>query len=131
MSNQSLVLALQIDQGHERDSMASDKESTVQECEDYIEKHGIQSILKDCIAKLCHERPANPYRFLREYFEKQEKVVYNNKTETLLTSSFTHSLCLTNSAGVHRSTRPKTIMISSFRHQTLQEEEEWLSARAS
>ena len=55
--------------------MASGKESTVQECEDYVEKHGIQAILKDCIAKLCQERPANPYKFLREYFEKQEKVI--------------------------------------------------------
>ena len=54
--------------------MASGKESNVQECEDYVEKHGIQGILKDCIAKLCQERPANPYKYLREYFEKLEKV---------------------------------------------------------
>ena len=54
--------------------MATGKEGSVQECEEYVEKHGIQGILKDCIAKLCQERPANPYKYLREYFEKLEKV---------------------------------------------------------
>ena len=49
-------------------------QASVQECEAYIEQHGIQAILKECIAKICQERPAKPYKWLREYFEKLEKV---------------------------------------------------------
>ena len=48
--------------------------ATVQECEDYIEQHGIQGLLKECIAKICQERPANPFKWMREYFEKLERV---------------------------------------------------------
>ena len=48
--------------------------ATVQECEDYIEKNGIQTILKECIAKICQERPDRPFKWLREHFEKLEKV---------------------------------------------------------
>ena len=55
-----------------RFEMAS--QASVQECEAYIEQHGIQAILKECIAKICQERPAKPYKWLREYFEKLEKV---------------------------------------------------------
>ncbi len=47
---------------------------SVQDCEDYIEQHGVQAILKECIAKICQTRPERPYRWLREYFEKLEKV---------------------------------------------------------
>lgn len=43
-------------------------QASVQECEAYIEQHGIQAILKECIAKICQERPAKPYKWLREYF---------------------------------------------------------------
>ena len=43
--------------------------ASVEECEDYIEKHGIQGLLKECIAKICQERPANPYKWLSEYFD--------------------------------------------------------------
>ena len=64
--------------------MASGKEGTVQECEDYVEKHGIQTILKECIAKLCQERPDNPYKYLREYFEKLEKVCQSPHTPLVL-----------------------------------------------
>ena len=48
--------------------------ATVQDCEDYIEQNGIQAILKECIAKICQERPDRPFKWLREYFEKLEKV---------------------------------------------------------
>lgn len=47
--------------------------ATVQDCEDYIEQNGIQAILKECIAKICQERPDRPFKWLREYFEKLEK----------------------------------------------------------
>lgn len=42
--------------------------ASVEECEEYIEKHGIQSLLKECIAKICQEQPANPYKWLSAYF---------------------------------------------------------------
>ncbi len=48
--------------------------ATVQDCEEFIEKEGIQAILKECIAKICYERPQNVYKWLRDYFEKLEKV---------------------------------------------------------
>ena len=48
--------------------------TTMQDCEDYVEQKGIQGILKECIAKICQERPDNPYKWFREYFEKLEKV---------------------------------------------------------
>ena len=54
--------------------MASNKEATVQECEEYIEHHGIHGILKDAIAKLCQERPQNPMKYLRDYFDSLNKV---------------------------------------------------------
>ena len=54
--------------------MASRTQVSVQDCEDYIEQHGVQAILKECIAKICQSRPERPYRWLREYFEKLEKV---------------------------------------------------------
>ena len=49
--------------------------ATVQDCEDYIEQNGIQAILKECIAKICQDRPDKPFKWLREYFEKLEKVL--------------------------------------------------------
>lgn len=50
------------------------KEGSALEYEEYIEKHGIQGILKEAVAKLCQERPPNPYRFLRDYFDALDKV---------------------------------------------------------
>ena len=41
---------------------------SVEECEEYIEKHGIQVLLKECIAKICQEQPSNPYKWLAAYF---------------------------------------------------------------
>ena len=49
-------------------------QTTVQECEDYIEQQGIQAILKECIAKICQDRPAKPYKWLKDYFTQLEKV---------------------------------------------------------
>lgn len=49
--------------------------ASVEECEDYIEKHGIQGLLKDCIAKICQEQPANPYKWLAAYFNALDKKV--------------------------------------------------------
>ena len=61
------------------DKMASRVEQdgdseAVRQCEEYVESHNIQPILKECIFQLCLSKPSNPYKFLREYFEKLEKV---------------------------------------------------------
>lgn len=51
-----------------------DEEQSLRECEAYVQKHNIQQVLKDCIVQLCVSRPDNPISFLREYFQKLERV---------------------------------------------------------
>ena len=51
-----------------------EEERSLRECEDYVQRHNVQQILKDCIVQLCVARPANPITFLKEYFQKLEKV---------------------------------------------------------
>lgn len=46
----------------------------IRECEQYVEQNNIQGILKDAVVQLCAAKPVNPFRFLREHFEKLEKV---------------------------------------------------------
>ena len=58
---------------YNREKMAAPS-PTAEDCEDYIEKHGIQTLLKDCIAAICQERPDNPQKWLADYFTKLEKV---------------------------------------------------------
>lgn len=58
--------------------MASEVNDTdaemIKECEEYVEKHNIQVLLKDAIVQLCISKPDNPHKFLREHFEKLERV---------------------------------------------------------
>lgn len=51
-----------------------DEERALRECETYVQQHNIQQILKDCIVQLCVNRPRNPISFLREHFQKLERV---------------------------------------------------------
>ncbi len=51
-----------------------EEERSLRECEDYVQRHNVQQILKDCIVQLCVARPDNPITFLREYFQKLETV---------------------------------------------------------
>ena len=51
-----------------------DEEQSLRECEEYVQQHDIQKILKECIVQLCVVRPHNPVTFLREYFQKLERV---------------------------------------------------------
>ncbi|KAK9502467.1 hypothetical protein O3M35_011243 [Rhynocoris fuscipes] len=51
-----------------------DEEQSLRECEAYVQKHSVQQVLKDCIVQLCVSRPENPITFLREYFQKLERV---------------------------------------------------------
>ncbi|KAL4239998.1 cAMP-dependent protein kinase type I-alpha regulatory subunit [Mactra antiquata] len=50
----------------------SDEEQSLRECENYVQKHNVQQLLKECIVQLCINRPENPVTFLREYFENLE-----------------------------------------------------------
>jgi len=50
------------------------EETSLRECEAYVQHHNIQSLLKDCIVQLCVQRPQNPITFLKEYFQRLEKV---------------------------------------------------------
>ena len=50
------------------------EEQSLKECEEYVQKHNIQQVLKDCIVMICIYKPDSPMKFLREYFEKLEKV---------------------------------------------------------
>ncbi|XP_078081742.1 cAMP-dependent protein kinase type I-alpha regulatory subunit [Mustelus asterias] len=52
---------------------SGEEERSLRECEQYVHKHNIQQVLKDCIVQLCIARPEKPITYLREYFEKLEK----------------------------------------------------------
>uniref|UniRef100_A0A8C4EXD8 cAMP-dependent protein kinase type I-alpha regulatory subunit n=1 Tax=Dicentrarchus labrax TaxID=13489 RepID=A0A8C4EXD8_DICLA len=54
-------------------STSSEEERSLRECEQYVQKHNIQLLLKDCIIQLCTARPDRPMAFLRDYFERLEK----------------------------------------------------------
>ena len=49
-------------------------DQTLRECEAYVSKHNIKDLLKDCIVQLCLKKPDHPISFLRQHFEKLEKV---------------------------------------------------------
>lgn len=65
-----------------KDKMATSS-STIEDddslkgCEIFVRKHNIQQILKECIVNLCITKPERPMKFLREHFEKLEKVSAN------------------------------------------------------
>ncbi|XP_055707771.1 cAMP-dependent protein kinase type I regulatory subunit isoform X1 [Phlebotomus papatasi] len=49
------------------------EEQSLRECENYIQTHSIQQILKNCIVQLCVRQPDNPISFLRQYFQRLER----------------------------------------------------------
>lgn len=53
-----------------------EEEQCLHQCENYIQNHSIQSLLKDCIVQLCLHKPENPVTFLRQYFQKLERVSF-------------------------------------------------------
>ncbi|KAG8234678.1 hypothetical protein J437_LFUL015156 [Ladona fulva] len=55
-------------------NLQEEEEESLKECEDYVQRHNIQQLLKDSIVQLCVSRPENPVSFLREYFQKLEKI---------------------------------------------------------
>lgn len=54
-----------------------EEEHCLHECETYIQSHNVTLLLKDCIVQLCVNKPENPVSFLRQYFQKLERVSYN------------------------------------------------------
>lgn len=52
---------------------SGDESQSLRECEDYVQRHAIQALLKDCIVQLCVSRPDNPITFLRQYFQRLER----------------------------------------------------------
>ena len=55
-------------------SSTVEDEHSLKEVEAYVKKHDIQRVLKDCIVQLCISRPECPFNFLKDYFERLEKV---------------------------------------------------------
>lgn len=55
-------------------SSSTGEDQTLKECESYVNKHNIKELLKDCIVQLCLKKPENPISFLRQHFEKLDKV---------------------------------------------------------
>lgn len=51
------------------------EDQTLKECESYVNKHNVKELLKDCIVQLCLKKPENPISFLRQHFEKLDKVI--------------------------------------------------------
>lgn len=50
-------------------------DQTLKDCEAYVSKHNVKDLLKDCIVQLCLKKPENPISFLRQHFERLEKVI--------------------------------------------------------
>lgn len=59
-------------------SSTLEEDESLKGCEIYVQKHNIQQILKECIVNLCIAKPERPMKFLREHFEKLEKVGANS-----------------------------------------------------
>lgn len=57
-----------------RSNSQSSDDHTLKECEAFVNKHNIKDLLKDCIVQLCLKKPENPITFLRQHFERLEKV---------------------------------------------------------
>lgn len=54
----------------------SAEDQTLRECESYVNKHNVKELLKDCIVQLCLKKPENPISFLRQHFERLDKVIF-------------------------------------------------------
>merc|ERR1711879_778685 len=57
------------------------------ECADYVRQHNIQQLLKDCIYKLCVEKPDDPVEFIHKHFEQLRQVSDRNSLSSTLQST--------------------------------------------
>ncbi|KAG1706988.1 cAMP-dependent protein kinase regulatory subunit [Nymphon striatum] len=69
----------------------TEEEQSLRDCEAYVQKHNIQQILKDSIVQLCVTRPENPIRFLKEYFQKLERLKRLDDGQGLATTLSDHN----------------------------------------
>ncbi|PKU32732.1 camp-dependent protein kinase type i-beta regulatory subunit [Limosa lapponica baueri] len=70
-----------------------EEDESLKGCELYVQKHNIQQILKECIVNLCIAKPDRPMKFLREHFEKLEKVIPKDyKTMTALAKAISKNV---------------------------------------
>lgn len=68
------LTATQIKEKMATSSSTLEEDESLKGCEIFVQKHNIQQILKECIVNLCIAKPERPMKFLREHFEKLEKV---------------------------------------------------------
>jgi hypothetical protein len=61
-------------QNNNNNNSTGSEDHTLKECEAYVSKHNIKDLLKDCIVQLCLKKPDNPISFLKQHFERLEKV---------------------------------------------------------
>ena len=47
---------------------------SLKECEEYVDKHKIKQLIKDCVVQLCLKRPENPVLFIRDHFDSLGQV---------------------------------------------------------
>lgn len=67
----------QTDSNIEQQEHDSTKEDQIlKECELYCNRNHVKELLKDCIVQLCLRKPDNPISFLKQHFEKLEKVIF-------------------------------------------------------
>jgi hypothetical protein len=60
------------------DRTNSTNDEAIKDCEIYVDRHNVKTLLKDCIVQLCLNKPENPVSFLKQHFEKLEKVTFNS-----------------------------------------------------
>jgi len=53
------------------------------ECADYVRQHNIQPLLKDCIYRLCVEKPEDPIEFIYHHFEQLHHKQGNNSNSNI------------------------------------------------
>lgn len=51
-----------------------EEQQCLRECTEYMQRSNIVPVMKDCFVQLCVDQPENPVTFLREYFQKLERV---------------------------------------------------------
>jgi cAMP-dependent protein kinase regulator len=51
-----------------------EEQQCLRECTEYMQRSNIMPVMKDCFVQLCVDQPENPVSFLREYFQRLERV---------------------------------------------------------
>ena len=51
-----------------------EEQQCLRECTEYMQRSNIVPVMKDCFVQLCVDKPEKPVTYLREYFQKLERV---------------------------------------------------------